>query len=64
MSAAGSEAAAGGASVSLADLEAAVARGRGVLFAEPALVGRPSYVGRDLIAKNSEFTAETMDSRG
>jgi hypothetical protein len=49
---------------SRAHIEGALARGRGVLFAEPALVGRPSYVGRDLIAKNSEFTAETMDDRG
>ena len=46
------------------DVAAAVARNRGVLFAEPALVGRPSYVGRDLIAKNSEFTPETVDARG
>lgn len=50
--------------VSRGAIEEAVARGKGVVFAEPALVGRPTYVGRNLIAQNSSKTPETVDDRG
>lgn len=36
----------------------------GVVFAEPALVGRAMYTGRDLIAKNSRFGEGFQDDRG
>lgn len=50
--------------MSTKQIAAAVARGDGVLFAEPAMVGRPSYAGRNIIAKNSAFNREMMDDRG
>jgi hypothetical protein len=37
---------------------------RGVLFAEPALVGRENYSGRDILAPNSQFIPEFQDERG
>ena len=37
---------------------------KGILPAEPALVYRDSYNGRDVIARNSRFTIEYADERG
>ncbi len=36
----------------------------GVLFAEPAIVCRETYSGRDILAKNSEFSPRCTDARG
>ena len=41
-----------------------VERQLGVVFAEPALVGRAMYTGRDIIAKNSRFAPGYQDERG
>jgi len=39
-------------------------RQQGILFAEPAMVHRSKYSGRDIIAKNSRFAAGYVDDRG
>jgi len=39
-------------------------RQRGVVFAQPALVGRAMYTGRDIIANNSRFAPGYQDERG
>ncbi len=39
-------------------------RQRGVVFAQPALVGRAMYTGPDIIAKNSRFAPGYQDERG
>ncbi len=36
----------------------------GILFAEPALVARENYSGRDILAPNSRFIPEYQDERG
>ena len=36
----------------------------GVIFASPALVYRPMYSGRGIIAQNTAFTPDLVDSRG
>lgn len=41
-----------------------VERQLGVVFAEPALVGRAMFTGRDIIAKNSRFAPGYQDERG
>ena len=44
---------------------AALEAGRGVLFAEPATVYRPTYSGRDILAPNSSFQDPAcVDDRG
>ena len=37
---------------------------QGVLFAEPALVYRNNYSGRNILAKNSKFSEDYVDERG
>ena len=37
---------------------------RGILFSQPAIVHRKVYAGRDILAKNSRFEPEYVDSRG
>ncbi len=39
-------------------------RQQGILFAEPAIVHRSKYSGRDIIAKNSKFAEGYTDKRG
>jgi hypothetical protein len=36
----------------------------GVIFAQPALVGRETYAGRDILAQNHKFSPEFQDERG
>jgi hypothetical protein len=36
----------------------------GVIFAHPALVGRETYAGRDILAQNHTFSPEFQDERG
>ena len=36
----------------------------GVVFANPAIVHRPTYAGRSILAPNSEFKAGVVDARG
>jgi hypothetical protein len=36
----------------------------GVIFARPALVGRETYAGRDILAQNHQFSPEFQDERG
>ncbi len=37
---------------------------KGILFANPAIVHRETYSGRDIVAKNSEFKQGYVDERG
>jgi len=39
-------------------------RQQGILFAEPAIVHRSKYSGRDILAKNSRFAEGYVDDRG
>ncbi len=45
-------------------VEQTIKEGRGVVFASPAIVHRPTYSGRDILAPNSEFTPDKTDDRG
>ena len=45
-------------------LAAAIERGRGAVFARPALVGRNMYTGRDILAPNSRIAPGIADARG
>ena len=46
-----------------ARVRAAIARNRGLLFASPSLVGRHTYLGRDILAPNSSLV-DHGDARG
>jgi len=45
-------------------VEAALRARRGLLFARPAIVGRNSYTGRGILARNTTFDDADVDARG
>ena len=45
-------------------LRKVLAAQNGILFAEPAIVCRQTYSGRDILAPNSKFEPGYVDSRG